>query len=157
MMPTMAPWAATTQSRPGCGNEGTRPEIPWIDIDRAAIWGHSGGGFIAADAMFRYPDFFKSAFRSRGTMTSGNMRMTGESDTRACSSETPTARTTMKRRQIRLSPRTERAPAARPRTMDNNVPRTTPSGRRGPDQGEQDFDLLMLPNQAMASEPCPLT
>jgi len=39
---------------------------PWIDIDRAAIWGHSGGGFIAADAMFRYPDFFKVGISESG-------------------------------------------------------------------------------------------
>ena len=39
---------------------------PWIDIDRAAMWGHSGGGFIAADAMFRYPDFFKVGISESG-------------------------------------------------------------------------------------------
>ena len=39
---------------------------PWIDIDRAAIWGHSGGGFIAADAMFRFPDFFKVGISESG-------------------------------------------------------------------------------------------
>jgi len=38
----------------------------WIDIERAAIWGHSGGGFIAADAMFRYPDFFKVGISESG-------------------------------------------------------------------------------------------
>ena len=39
---------------------------PWIDIDRAAMWGHSGGGFITADAMFRYPDFFKVGIAESG-------------------------------------------------------------------------------------------
>jgi dipeptidyl-peptidase 4 len=39
---------------------------PWIDIDRAGIWGHSGGGFAAADAMFRYPDFFKVGISEAG-------------------------------------------------------------------------------------------
>jgi dipeptidyl-peptidase 4 len=38
----------------------------WIDIDRAAMWGHSGGGFITADAMFRYPDFFKVGIAESG-------------------------------------------------------------------------------------------
>src|SRR5262249_29178603 len=33
--------------------------FPWIDVDRAGIYGHSGGGYATADAMFRYPDFFK--------------------------------------------------------------------------------------------------
>jgi dipeptidyl-peptidase 4 len=39
---------------------------PWIDIDKAAMWGHSGGGFITADAMFRYPDFFKVGISESG-------------------------------------------------------------------------------------------
>ena len=38
----------------------------WIDIERAAIWGHSGGGFATADAMFRYPDFFKVGISESG-------------------------------------------------------------------------------------------
>lgn len=40
--------------------------FPWIDIDRAGIWGHSGGGYAAADAMFRYPDFFKVGVSEAG-------------------------------------------------------------------------------------------
>ena len=38
----------------------------WVDIDRAGMYGHSGGGFITADAMFRYPDFFKVGVASSG-------------------------------------------------------------------------------------------
>jgi dipeptidyl aminopeptidase/acylaminoacyl peptidase len=38
----------------------------WIDIDRAGIYGHSGGGYAAADAMFRYPDFFKVGISEAG-------------------------------------------------------------------------------------------
>ena len=41
-------------------------KYPYIDIDRAAMWGHSGGGFIAADAMFRFPDFFKVGISESG-------------------------------------------------------------------------------------------
>ena len=39
---------------------------PWIDPDRAGIYGHSGGGFATADAMFRYPDFFKVGISEAG-------------------------------------------------------------------------------------------
>jgi len=39
---------------------------PYIDLDRAGIYGHSGGGFAAADAMFRYPDFFKVGISEAG-------------------------------------------------------------------------------------------
>jgi dipeptidyl aminopeptidase/acylaminoacyl peptidase len=39
---------------------------PWIDIDRAGIYGHSGGGYAAAGAMFHYPDFFKVGISEAG-------------------------------------------------------------------------------------------
>ncbi|HEV2385936.1 MAG TPA: DPP IV N-terminal domain-containing protein [Candidatus Acidoferrales bacterium] len=39
---------------------------PWIDVGRAGIYGHSGGGYAAADAMFRYPDFFKVGVSEAG-------------------------------------------------------------------------------------------
>lgn len=39
---------------------------PWIDLDRAGIYGHSGGGYAAADAILRYPDFFKVAVSQAG-------------------------------------------------------------------------------------------
>jgi dipeptidyl-peptidase-4 len=39
---------------------------PWIDIDKAGIYGHSGGGFATCDAMFRYPDFFKVGVSQAG-------------------------------------------------------------------------------------------
>ncbi|MEJ2239880.1 MAG: S9 family peptidase [Gemmatimonadales bacterium] len=45
---------------------------PWIDIDRVGIWGHSGGGFAAADAMFRYPDFFKVGISESGNHDNRN-------------------------------------------------------------------------------------
>jgi dipeptidyl-peptidase-4 len=41
-------------------------KYPWIDIDRVGIFGHSGGGFATADAMFRYPDFFKVGISESG-------------------------------------------------------------------------------------------
>ena len=41
-------------------------KYPWIDLDRVGIYGHSGGGFATADAMFRYPDFFKVGISESG-------------------------------------------------------------------------------------------
>lgn len=39
---------------------------PFIDIEKAGIWGHSGGGFATAAAMFAYPDFFKVGISESG-------------------------------------------------------------------------------------------
>src|SRR2546429_9372897 len=44
----------------------------WIDIERAGIWGHSGGGFATAGAMFRYPDFFKVGISEAGNHDNRN-------------------------------------------------------------------------------------
>jgi dipeptidyl-peptidase-4 len=44
----------------------------WIDSTRVGIWGHSGGGFAAADAMFRYPDFFKVGIAESGNHDNRN-------------------------------------------------------------------------------------
>ncbi len=38
----------------------------WVDIAKAGIYGHSGGGFSSADAILRYPDFFKVAVSQAG-------------------------------------------------------------------------------------------
>jgi dipeptidyl-peptidase 4 len=41
-------------------------KYPWIDIEKVGIYGHSGGGYATADAMFRYPDFFKVGVSEAG-------------------------------------------------------------------------------------------
>jgi len=38
----------------------------FIDLDKVGIWGHSGGGFATAAAMFRHPDFFKVGIAESG-------------------------------------------------------------------------------------------
>jgi len=48
---------------------------PWIDAGRVGIYGHSGGGYAAAAAMFTYPDFFQVAVAE-----SGNHDQRGYSD-----------------------------------------------------------------------------
>ncbi|TDW99241.1 S9 family peptidase [Dinghuibacter silviterrae] len=44
----------------------------YIDTNRVGIWGHSGGGFATADAMFRYPDFFKVGIAESGNHDNRN-------------------------------------------------------------------------------------
>jgi dipeptidyl aminopeptidase/acylaminoacyl peptidase len=41
-------------------------KLPFIDIDRVGIYGHSGGGFMSTAAMLVFPDFFKVAVSSSG-------------------------------------------------------------------------------------------
>ena len=43
-----------------------------IDINKVGIWGHSGGGFATATAMFKYPDFFKVGISESGNHDNRN-------------------------------------------------------------------------------------
>ncbi|MEZ4586118.1 MAG: prolyl oligopeptidase family serine peptidase [Gemmatimonadales bacterium] len=45
---------------------------PFIDLDQVGIWGHSGGGFATASAMFRFPDFFKAGIAESGNHDNRN-------------------------------------------------------------------------------------
>lgn len=47
-------------------------KYPYIDLERVGIWGHSGGGFATAAAMFRYPDFFKVGISESGNHDNRN-------------------------------------------------------------------------------------
>jgi dipeptidyl aminopeptidase/acylaminoacyl peptidase len=45
---------------------------PFIDVERVGIWGHSGGGFATAAAMFRHPDFFHVGVAQSGNHDNRN-------------------------------------------------------------------------------------
>ena len=125
----------------------------FIDIDKAGIWGHSGGGFATAGAMFRYPDFFKV-----GIAESGNHdNRVYEDDwgeryqgllTREGSGPNATDNYAAEANQT-LAKNLKGKLLLAHGTIDDNVP---------PDnttlvvdaliKANKDFDLLMLPNQA---------
>lgn len=47
-------------------------QYSYVDTSRVGIWGHSGGGFATAAAMFRYPDFFKVGISESGNHDNRN-------------------------------------------------------------------------------------
>lgn len=44
----------------------------YLDLNAVGIWGHSGGGFATASAMFKYPDLFKVGISQSGNYDSRN-------------------------------------------------------------------------------------
>lgn len=44
----------------------------YLDLNAVGIWGHSGGGFATASAMFKYPEFFKVGISESGNHDSRN-------------------------------------------------------------------------------------
>jgi len=41
-------------------------KYPWMDLGRAGMWGHSGGGNATGAAMLHYPEFFKVGIAESG-------------------------------------------------------------------------------------------
>jgi dipeptidyl-peptidase-4 len=121
----------------------------FIDLDKAGVWGHSGGGFATADAMFRYPDFFKVGIAESGNHDNrvyeddwgeryqGLLVRQGGTDNYAAEANQSLAKNLKGKLLLAHG------------TLDDNVP---------PDnttlvvdaliKANKDFDLLMLPNQA---------
>ncbi|MCG9971709.1 S9 family peptidase [Christiangramia crocea] len=47
-------------------------KYPYLDLDHVGIWGHSGGGFATAAAMFKYPEFYKVGISESGNHDNRN-------------------------------------------------------------------------------------
>jgi dipeptidyl aminopeptidase/acylaminoacyl peptidase len=47
-------------------------KYPYLDLTRVGVWGHSGGGYATAAAMFRYPDFYKVGVSQSGNHDNRN-------------------------------------------------------------------------------------
>jgi dipeptidyl-peptidase-4 len=129
------------------GMKALAQKYAWIDLDRAGIWGHSGGGYATADAMFRYPDFFKV-----GISESGNhdnrvyeddwaekwMPLLTKDTTAAYADQANQAHAKDLKGHLLLAHG----------TLDNNVPpENTLLVVEALIKANKDFDLLMLPNQ----------
>ncbi len=121
----------------------------FIDLDRVGIWGHSGGGFATAGALFRYPDFFKVGIAESGNHDNRNyeddwgeryqglLTRTGTTDSYDAEANQTVAKNLKGKLLLAHG------------TMDDNVP---------PDntllvvdaliKAGKDFDLIMIPNAA---------
>lgn len=79
---------------------------PYMDTTRVGIWGHSGGGFATACAMFRYPDFSKWEFLNLEIMITEITKMTGANDISGCLQKTPMEPIIIQRRPTRRMQKT---------------------------------------------------
>jgi dipeptidyl-peptidase-4 len=54
------------------GMEQLAKKYPYMDLEKVGIWGHSGGGFATAAALFNYPDFFDVGISESGNHDNRN-------------------------------------------------------------------------------------
>jgi dipeptidyl-peptidase-4 len=121
----------------------------WIDLGRAGVYGHSGGGYAAADAMFRYPDFFKVGISEAGNHDNreyeddwaekwqGLLRVNRDGTTNYDNQANQNVAKNLKGKLLLAHG-----------TTDNNVPPyNTLLVVNELIKANKDFDLLMLPNR----------
>ncbi|MTB51707.1 S9 family peptidase [Lewinella sp. W8] len=54
------------------GMEQLAKKYPYLDLERVGVWGHSGGGFATAAALFNYPDFYDVGISESGNHDNRN-------------------------------------------------------------------------------------
>lgn len=117
---------------------------PYMDLDRVGIYGMSGGGFRAAQAILRYPDFYKVAVSAEGNHEQrGYSRSWGETyigpveDTDYPASATWPDAANLKGKLLLMHGE-----------LDDNVPpMQTMKLVDALIKANKDFDLLILPNE----------
>jgi dipeptidyl-peptidase 4 len=123
-------------------------KYPYIDIERAGIWGHSGGGYATAAAMFTFPDFFKVGISESGNHDNrhyeddwaekwtGLLKKNPDGTTTYDSQATPAYAKNLKGKLLLAHG-----------TLDSNVPpNNTLLVVDALIKANKDFDLLMIPN-----------
>jgi dipeptidyl aminopeptidase/acylaminoacyl peptidase len=124
--------------------------FPFIDLDRAGIWGHSGGGYATARAMFQYPDFFKVGIAESGNHDNrvdeddwaekwmGLLEKKPDGTSNYDAQANQNLAKNLKGHLLLVHG-----------TMDSNVPpENTLLVVQALIEANKDFDMLMLPNQA---------
>ncbi len=125
-------------------------KYPWIDLDRAGIYGHSGGGFATADAMFRYPDFFKVGISEAGNHDNRDYEDDWAEKWQGLLVTNPDGTTNYDNQANQLQAKNLKGKFLLAHgTMDTNVPPyNTLLVVNELIKANKDFDLIMLPNRS---------
>jgi dipeptidyl-peptidase-4 len=125
-------------------------KYPWIDIDRAGMYGHSGGGNATADAMFSYPDFIKVGIAESGNHDNYEYEDDWAEKWIGLPEKNPDGKSNYASQQNENIAKNLKGHLLLAHgTMDNNVPPySTLLVVDALIRANKDFDLLLLPNQA---------
>lgn len=131
------------------GMEQLAERYPWIDLDRAGIYGHSGGGFASTDAILRYPDFFKVAVSGAGNHDNRNYEDDWGEKWQGLLTTNPDGTTNYDNQANQLLVNNLKGKLLLAHgTMDDNVPYyNTLLVADRLIAANKDFDLLMFPNR----------
>jgi dipeptidyl-peptidase-4 len=129
----------------------------WIDLDRAGIWGHSGGGYATAGAMLHYPDFFKVGISESGNHDNRNYEDDWAEKWQGLLVKKPDGTTNYDSQANQNFAKNLKGKLLLTHgTMDDNVPPSSTMVLVDElIKANKDFDLLLLPNRrhGYAAEP----
>ncbi|MBW4889241.1 S9 family peptidase [Mucilaginibacter sp. HMF5004] len=117
----------------------------YIDTGKVGIWGHSGGGFATACAMFRFPDFFKVGISESGNHDNRNYEDDWGERYNGLTSNSDYAAQANQLYAKNLKGKLMLAHGL----MDNNVPpQNTLLVVEALEKANKDYDLVIFPNSA---------
>jgi len=124
-------------------------QYPWIDLDRAGIYGHSGGGYATASAMFRHPEFFKVGISEAGNHDNRSYEDDWAEKWQGLLQTKPDGTTSYDNQANQLVAKNLKGKLLLAHgTLDTNVPPyNTLLVVNELIKANKDFDLLMLPNR----------
>ena len=122
---------------------------PWIDLSRAGMYGHSGGGNATAAAMFHYPDFFKAGIAESGNHDNRNYEDDWAEKWAGLLVKNPDGTSNYDKQANQGTAKDLKGHLLLAHgTMDDNVP---PSNTLlvvdALEKANKDFDLVLFPNQ----------
>jgi len=123
-------------------------KYPWIDIDKAGMYGHSGGGNATAAAMFNYPDFFKVGIAESGNHDQRDYEDDWAEKWAGLEEKNPDGTSNYdSQANQNIAKNLKGKLLLAHGTMDNNVPpNNTLLVVDALIKANKDFDLLMIPN-----------
>ena len=131
------------------GIEQLAQRYPWIDEETVGIYGHSGGGFAAASAIMRFPEFYSVAVSQAGNHDNRNYEDDWGEKWQGLLEVYPDGTTSYDNQANQLlAENLEGKLLIAHGTLDTNVP---PSSTMlvvdALISANKDFDLLLLPNR----------
>jgi dipeptidyl aminopeptidase/acylaminoacyl peptidase len=128
-----------------------------MDLERVGIWGHSGGGYAAADGILRYPEFYKVAVAQAGNHDNRNYEDDWGERYQGLLTRNRDGTTNYDNQANQLLAKNLKGKLLLAHgTLDDNVPASnTMVLADALIRANKDFELLLLPNRrhGFASEP----
>jgi dipeptidyl aminopeptidase/acylaminoacyl peptidase len=117
-------------------------KYPYMDLTRVGIWGHSAGGYDAAHAIMKYPEFYKVAVSSAGNQDHRLDKAVWNTQWMGM----PVGEHYVQQSNITMAPRLEGKLFLMHGDLDDNVPiSATLQLVDALVKANKDFDLLILP------------